>query len=191
MPRDRSARRPAGALAAAAAAVLLGGCGTAAGLPTGATGPASPSASPAVATAIATPSPAHTAEATAAPATATPRPTEEPATAPSTVQAGEADNGGTLTLRPGGTLVVVLHSTYWQFNPPSNPAVVSSEGRPASSPAPMGSCVPGEGCGTVTARFRALTPGRSTVSAGRTSCGEALRCTGNAGSWSVTVVVSG
>ena len=177
MPRHRSARSAAGSLAAAAAAVLLGGCGAAATLPTGATEPASPSASPAVATDTAS--------------TSTTTPSARPSPVPSTVEVTESDNGHTVTLRPGDTLVAVLHSTYWQFDPPSNPAVLRSEGRPVTSPAPMGSCVPGGGCGTVTAHYQALSPGRSTVSAGRTSCGEALRCTGDAGSWSVTVVVSG
>jgi len=102
----------------------------------------------------------------------------------------EADNGSTVSLRAGGTLRVVLHSTYWQFDPPSDPTVLRSDGRPATSPAPPGQCVPGGGCGTVTATFSALRAGRAVVTAHRTSCGEALRCTGNQGSYAVTVMVS-
>jgi hypothetical protein len=46
------------------------------------------------------------------------------------------------------------------------------------------------GCGTVTAVFHALKPGQATISASRTTCGEALLCTGSAGAYEVTIVVS-
>ena len=42
----------------------------------------------------------------------------------------------------------------------------------------------------MTATFSALRAGRAVVTAHRTSCGEALRCTGNQGSYAVTVMVS-
>ena len=109
---------------------------------------------------------------------------------PSSRDVSEADNGSTVSLRTGGTLRVVLHSTYWQFDPASDPTVLRSTGDPTSSPDPPGSCVPGGGCGTVTATFQALRAGRAVVTAHRTSCGEALRCTGNQGSYAVTVMVS-
>jgi hypothetical protein len=47
------------------------------------------------------------------------------------------------------------------------------------------------GCGTVTAVFRAVAPGSATITASRTTCGEALLCTGSAGAYEVTIVVSG
>jgi len=50
--------------------------------------------------------------------------------------------------------------------------------------------VPGAGCGTVTALFDAVGPGRASVSAERTGCGEAMSCTGRQRSYSVTVVVT-
>ena len=129
-------------------------------------------------------------------AAATTRPPASPApttasAASTTRQVSETDDRTTVGLRTGGTLRVVLHSTYWQIDPASDPTVLSSEGRPSASPDPPGSCVPGGGCGTVTATLRALRPGRAVVSAHRTSCGEALRCTGDRGGWTVTVVVSG
>jgi hypothetical protein len=46
------------------------------------------------------------------------------------------------------------------------------------------------GCGTVTATFRGLRGGQATISASRTTCGEALLCTGSAGAFEVTIVVS-
>lgn len=128
-------------------------------------------------------------------AVATTPPSASPAVATATAAAGsrtvsEPDNGTAVTLRTGGTLRAVLHSTYWQFDPPSDSTVLASEGSASYSPDPPGTCVPGGGCGTVTATFRALRPGRAVVSAHRASCGEALRCTGNQGTWMVTVVVS-
>jgi hypothetical protein len=128
-------------------------------------------------------------------AAATTQPPASPAVAtasvaPTSRQVSEADKGTVVSLRTGGTLRAVLHSTYWRFDPASEPTVLGSEGAPATSPDPPGSCVPGGGCGTVTATFRALRPGRAVVSAHRTSCGEALRCTGDRGAWTVTVVVS-
>ena len=129
--------------------------------------------------------------ASASPPTAAPQLTTAPLPGSTSRDVSEADNGSTVSIRTGGTLRVVLHSTYWQFYPPSDPTVLGSEGQPAVSPAPRGQCVPGGGCGTVTATFRGLRAGRAVVTAHRTSCGEALRCTGNQGSWMVTVVVSG
>ena len=63
------------------------------------------------------------------------------------------------------------------------------QGDPAYAPAP--GCVPGGGCGTVTATYGAVHAGRVTVTANRTSCGEALRCSPEQGSFTVAVVVSG
>src|SRR5207302_4854531 len=141
------------------------------------------------ATASPTPTVSPTPTATATPSPA-PRVIVTPAP-PSSRDVSEADNGSTVSLRTGGTLRVVLHSTYWQFDPASDPTVLRSTGDPTSSPDPPGSCVPGGGCGTVTATFQALRAGRAVVTAHRTSCGEALRCTGRQGSYTVTVVVSG
>jgi hypothetical protein len=87
----------------------------------------------------------------------------------------------------GQTLNVVLASTYWTFQPASNPAVLSLQGAPVV--APSRPCVPGGGCGTVTARYSAVTAGQSTVMAMRTSCGEAMGCTPAASRYALTVTV--
>jgi hypothetical protein len=50
-------------------------------------------------------------------------------------------------------------------------------------------CVPGEGCGTVAVAFEAVRPGRQTIVATRTSCGEAMGCTADQGRYQVTIVV--
>lgn len=167
--------RAATTLAALAAAALACGCGAAASDP----GTVTPSP-----TASAAPSPTPSGTPTGAT-------TSTAAPAPSSRQVTEADDRGTVTLRTGGTLTVVLHSTYWQYDPPSDPSVLRSAGDPTYAPDPPGRCVPGGGCGTATATFHALRPGRAVVTAHRTSCGEALRCVGDAGRFSVTVEVSG
>lgn len=105
------------------------------------------------------------------------------------VQIGDARDGGTVSLRVGQKLRVVLHSTYWEFKPVATPLVL----RAASAPqvAPKSGCVPGQGCGTVTELYVARSVGRATVKAARTSCGEAMGCTAAAGEYSVLVVVGG
>ena len=107
-----------------------------------------------------------------------------------TLTARDADNGHALSVHVGDHLQVVLGSTYWQLSGSSDPAVLRPSSQPTVSPQP-GGCVPGGGCGTVSARFEAVAPGRADVTASRTSCGEALACTGAQGSYRVTVVVLG
>jgi hypothetical protein len=104
--------------------------------------------------------------------------------APVTVTDG--DNGRTVRMAPGEQLRVTLESTYWTFAGSSNPAVLQQIGQPAASP---GSCPPGVGCGQVSATFAAVATGRADVTASRSSCGEALSCTGRSGSYRVSVVV--
>lgn len=107
-----------------------------------------------------------------------------------TLTAGESDNGRTMALSVHDELVVRLNSTYWQFVMPApGGAVVSLGPQDVTASAPGSGCVPGAGCGTVTAVFRAVAPGRVTVSADRTSCGEALRCVGAEGSYRLYLVV--
>jgi hypothetical protein len=107
-----------------------------------------------------------------------------------TVTAGEADNGRTLSLSVGDQLVVRLNSTYWQFAVPGGgDAVISLGPQQVTASAPGVGCVPGAGCGMVTASFRAVAAGGETISADRTSCGEALRCTGTEGTYRLYLVV--
>jgi hypothetical protein len=105
-----------------------------------------------------------------------------------TVRIGERQNRGTVTLRRGQQLQVVLHSTYWRFEKTPKPSVLRSERAPKARPILSG-CVPGEGCGTVTASYLAVGRGSSTVTAMRSSCGEAMGCTGSSGRFAVRVVV--
>lgn len=104
------------------------------------------------------------------------------------VQVADARDGGTVALHVGQRLRVVLHSTYWEFKPASNATVLHLVAAPVV--APKGGCVPGQGCGTVTALYVARRTGTVVVKAARTSCGEAMGCTGGAGGYTLTVVVS-
>ena len=104
-----------------------------------------------------------------------------------TLTYSEADNGRSVTVHRGDHLVVVLHSTYWSFDPISG--AVTADGSPTVAPQLQG-CVPGGGCGTVTARFTAVAAGTATIHAHRDSCGEAMRCTGTQGDWRLNVTVS-
>jgi hypothetical protein len=116
-------------------------------------------------------------------------PVGAPGPTPATLAAGDADNGHKLDARVGDHVAVTLNSTYWTINESSNPAVLRLAGHPVVSPQ-IGGCVPGGGCGTVQAAFDALAPGTADVTATRTSCGEALRCTGGAGAYRLTVAVT-
>jgi hypothetical protein len=118
-------------------------------------------------------------------------PTAAPSLSPSAVavkSVGEVDNGRVLTLQRGQRLRIVLHSTYWTFHGSSQPSVLLAEGPPDVNPQPS-RCVTGGGCGTVTAVYVALSNGLATVTATRTSCGEAEGCLPSAGLWRVTVRV--
>jgi hypothetical protein len=104
----------------------------------------------------------------------------------------DQDNGRSITVQSGAHVTFVLGSTYWQFQDSSDPSVLRLTSTPQASP--NHACVPGGGCGTVTVGFDAVHAGQADVSARRTSCGEAMACTGGPGhesAYKVTVVVTG
>jgi hypothetical protein len=101
----------------------------------------------------------------------------------------EADNGTTVTVHPGDLITVILHSTYWAAGAPSS-AAVESQGSPVVAPDLKG-CVPGGGCGTVTATYKAASDGAAQLTAHRDSCGEALACSADQRDWRVDVRVAG
>lgn len=155
------------------AAALLTSCGAVAPQPAGA---ASPGTDPTTAPGLPSPGvPLHS----------------PPTNAQGIMVIGEQDNGHSVSLRPGQRLELQLGSTYWQVDGSSDPNVLRlTAGTSVSISPQIKGCVPGEGCGTVTALFDAVAPGRADVSARRTSCGEAMSCTGNLGFYRVTVVVA-
>ncbi len=97
-------------------------------------------------------------------------------------------NGQTIDLQQGQVLHVVLSSTYWRIHGSSDSAVLSQLSGPTTLPQQSG-CVPGQGCGTVTASYRAVAAGQAQVTASRGTCGEALGCTGANSQFVVYVVV--
>ncbi|SRR5258705_1575554 len=113
-----------------------------------------------------------------------------PTAASKTVVATDTDNGRTLTLAINDQLVVELASTYWQYAALDSGTPLNTLGPPSVAATPPGKgCVPGAGCGTVTARFIAVAAGQVTIAADRTSCGEALRCVGTEGTYRLNVLV--
>jgi len=98
------------------------------------------------------------------------------------------DAGRTVTVASGQRLVVGLDSTYWTFRPVTPGGVLRAVGSPRVVPR-LDHCVPGQGCGTVTAEFQATGSGTATIEATRTTCGEALRCSPGQGDYRVQVRV--
>jgi hypothetical protein len=189
---------PAGSVQATPAAAATAGASVTAtpsvapaGVP--ATNPAAPSAAPAITTTTPAPRPTPPAAPTTRLAVATPAPapqTHAPApTQAANMQVGEPENGHSVAVLVGSEVTLVLHNTYWEVQGSSDPAILALVSGPVTSAAGPIACIPGSGCGTVTAVFRAVAPGRATITASRTSCGETLQCIGTAGAYEVTVVV--
>lgn len=161
------------AVTSAAIVLLLGltGCTSAKNRDTGISGSGSPSVTTPV---VSTPPQSGT-------------PSFSASHAPVTQTVTFADSGHTVTLAPGDLLRVELDTTFWSLRAPTDPTVLITAVAAATSPAP--SCIPGGGCGTTSVTYRAVRAGRTTVSATRTSCGEAEGCTASSGLFAVTVVV--
>jgi hypothetical protein len=100
-----------------------------------------------------------------------------------------SDSGRTIHLAMGQRLTVVLSGGYWTFAPSPDPAVLRQDRGPTLLPRSPANCPPGLGCSPIEVRFTAVSPGTTQVRAGRTTCGEALRCTGDRGRFAVTVDV--
>jgi hypothetical protein len=175
--------------ATAFVALLVAGCVTGrVQSPSAPPASSSVSVGPAVASSAVPTSPA-TPTITPAPAElATGNATSRPGSADA-IEISETSNGLTLSLSVGATLRLVLHNTYWTIGGSSASSVLALTAPPVYSGAGPISCIPGAGCGTVTASFRALAPGKAVVTAVRTSCGEALRCIGGDGAFEATVIV--
>jgi hypothetical protein len=116
-------------------------------------------------------------------------PSPTPAATAANQQVNEADNGQSVTVAVGSEVTLRLANTYWQVQASSDPAVLALVSGPTASGVAPSACLPGMGCGIVTATFRALKQGQATITASRTTCGEALMCTGSAGAYEVTIIV--
>ena len=99
-----------------------------------------------------------------------------------------SDNGATVSVAVGETVIVRLSADNWTIAPSTNPAVLRMTGTPRQRRDPR--CVPGGTCGTTRASFIAVGQGQAVLSASRSYCGEAILCTPATDSWSVTVDVT-
>ena len=99
-------------------------------------------------------------------------------------------NGKAVSARAGDRIKLILSSSYWHVTGSSAPRVLRQDGpsvllsRPKSCPD-----IPGLGCTPVQADFTALTDGRAVITAGRSACGEALRCSPDQSRFTVSVVI--
>lgn len=105
------------------------------------------------------------------------------------ITVSEAENGTTLTVNRGADVIVVLHSTYWQFQQASAPKVLVQAAPVVQGDPPNRAGVPGSGKGIARESYHAQAAGTATITATRTSCGEAMRCTAGQGLYRITVVV--
>lgn len=108
-----------------------------------------------------------------------------------TVVIGDNDRGHTVDVHKGDVIQLVLHSTYWQPALPMDGAVVAQGDVRRQATHTSARCVPGAGCGTVSATYVAERDGQTLLTATRATCGEAMRCVGDNGAYEVTVRVTG
>lgn len=99
------------------------------------------------------------------------------------------------SVKVGSHLSLTLHSMYWSLSKEPATSGITEVGSVIAKPilpgpnAPAGCKLPGIGCGTQTWNFVAKKAGTYQIAATRTSCGEALQCTGSQGSYAVTIRV--
>lgn len=111
-------------------------------------------------------------------------------TGPQVIAVHDNANGKTISARVGDTVELTLSSSYWNVAGSSAPRVLRQDGsavllpRPSDCPA-----IPGLGCVPIRVKFTALTSGTALIKAGRTTCGEALRCGKQATHFTLTVIV--
>jgi hypothetical protein len=101
----------------------------------------------------------------------------------------EHANSSTVQVVVGRRVELLLHSSYWTDFGSSQSAVVRADGSVRTLPTSQ-RCIPGGGCNPVLATFMAQKVGTAVLSASRTSCGEALRCTPANSHYRVTIVVT-
>ncbi len=108
----------------------------------------------------------------------------------------EKNASKTVIVKLGSKVELTLHSMYWQLAVPTKSSSLTSKGAPILKPilpgptAPAGCRIAGSGCGTQTWVFTASKVGLTHLVASRTTCGEAMQCTGANGRFTVTVKVS-
>lgn len=101
----------------------------------------------------------------------------------------ESDNGQSKWVTKGTRIRVTLESTYWKFSAPPQNAILHEYGEPVYRPVPLNETVPGSGEGTVEAVYEVTSDseGSTNITASRTVCGEALKCSPEQSTYSVTI----
>lgn len=106
-----------------------------------------------------------------------------------TIRLDERSNGRTVQAHVGDTVTVTLHSTYWALADPTGrglEVVDAATPRRSTTGCPS---IPGTGCGSVSATYRATATGDAQLAAHRSSCGEAMRCRPDQSAWTVKVEI--
>jgi hypothetical protein len=118
-----------------------------------------------------------------------PSPTHAPAPCASRAAVSDNANGRSVRLCPGQTIVLRLHSTYWEGIASTDVGVLRQLGPTRVQLAGASACVPGAGCGTLTTRFLAMAHGTARITAHRRLCGEDVECAPSQQVFTLTVVV--
>ena len=111
---------------------------------------------------------------------------------PAVIVVRDNANGKAVSASAGDRIELILSSSYWHVSGSSVPGVLRQDGQSVLLSRPSG-CpnVPGLGCVPTRTEFTALSNGKAVITAGRTSCGEALRCKPDQARFTVTVDVRG
>jgi hypothetical protein len=96
---------------------------------------------------------------------------------PAVIVVRDDANGKAVSATAGDRVELILSSSYWRVTGSSAPGVLRQDGATVLLSGPS-SCpdLPGLGCIPVRTDFTALTNGKAVITAGRSTCGEALRC---------------
>lgn len=109
---------------------------------------------------------------------------------PTVIVVRDNANGKAVSASAGDRIELILSSSYWHVAGSSAPSVLRQDGQPVPLSRPS-SCpnVAGLGCIPVRTDFTALSNGKAVITAGRTSCGEALRCKPDQAQFTVVIDV--
>lgn len=108
----------------------------------------------------------------------------------STVMVKDDSNGKTVRVNVGTQVELQLSSSYWMVKGSSAAAVLRQDGGSSVLPRPTNCpAIPGLGCQPVQTDFTATAAGTATITADRTTCGEAMPCPASEKHFAVTVVV--
>lgn len=111
---------------------------------------------------------------------------------PAVIVVRDTANGKAVSASAGDRIELILSSSYWHVTGSSAPSVLRQDGQSVQLSRPS-NCpnLPGLGCVPTRTDFTALSNGKAVITAGRTSCGEALRCKPGQTQFTVVIDVRG